>query len=39
VNNPDLLETVGWSPTLFVDVLETQDVMSDVQSGAGPSNW
>jgi pectate lyase len=39
VNDPDLLETIGWSPTLFVDVEETQDVMSAVQSGAGPSNW
>lgn len=39
VNNPDLLETVGWSPTLFVEIDDTQDVMSAVQSHAGPSNW
>ncbi len=39
VNNPDLLETVGWSPTLFTSIDDTQDVMSAVQSHAGPSNW
>ena len=38
-NNPDLLETVGWAPTLFVSVDETQDVRARVQSGAGPSNF
>ncbi len=38
VNDPDLLSDVGWTPTLFVDLTETQDVLSDVQSGAGPFN-
>jgi pectate lyase len=39
VNDPDLSENVGWTPTLFVDLTETQDVPSDVESGAGPFNW
>jgi len=38
-NDPNLLETIGWSPNLFVDVSETQDVRADVEPGAGPSNW
>jgi pectate lyase len=39
VNDPDLSSDVGWTPTLFVGLTETQDVPSDVQSGAGPFNW
>jgi pectate lyase len=39
VNDPDLSSDVGWIPTLFVDLMETQDVPSAVQSGAGPFNW
>jgi hypothetical protein len=39
VNDPDLSSDVGWTPTLFVDLMETQDVHSAVQSGAGPFNW
>jgi pectate lyase len=39
VNNPDLLEAVGWAPTLFTTIDDTQDVMSAVNSHAGPSNW
>jgi pectate lyase len=39
VNAPDLLNDVGWSPTLLVDFLETQDVPPAVESGAGPFNW
>ena len=39
VNDPDLSEDVGWTPTLFVDLMETQDIPSDVESGAGPFNW
>jgi pectate lyase len=39
VNDPDLLSDVGWTPTLFVDRMETRDVPSAVQSGAGPFNW
>jgi pectate lyase len=39
VNDPDLLSDVGWVPTLFVDLLVTQDVSSAVESGAGPFNW
>ncbi|HJR80651.1 MAG TPA: hypothetical protein VJ821_11305 [Anaerolineales bacterium] len=39
VNDPDLLSDVGWVPALFVDFQETRDVMSEVESGAGPFNW
>ena len=39
VNAPDLLSAVGWTPTFFIDFLETQDVMSAVEAGAGPFNW
>jgi len=39
VNEPDLMGTVGWIPELFIDFLETQDVMPAVESGAGPFNW
>jgi pectate lyase len=39
VNDPDLSQDVGWTPTLFVDLSETQDVPSDVESGAGPFSW
>jgi pectate lyase len=39
VNDPYLLGEVGWTPTLFVDLMETQDVPSAVESGAGPFNW
>jgi len=39
VNDPDLLSDVGWTPTLFIDFLETQDVIPAVESGAGPFNW
>jgi len=39
VNDPDLLDGVGWTPLLFVDLMETQDVMPAVESGAGPFNW
>jgi len=37
-NDPDLLDGVGWTPSLFVDLMETQDVMPAVESGAGPFN-
>jgi pectate lyase len=36
VNDPDLLSEVGWTPTLFVDLMETRDVFHVVPSGAGP---
>ena len=39
VNDPDLGSDVGWIPTLFIDLQETQDVMPAVESGAGPFNW
>ncbi|HXD09099.1 MAG TPA: hypothetical protein VN653_03455, partial [Anaerolineales bacterium] len=39
VNDPDLLSDVGWTPTLFIDFLETPDVMPAVEYGAGPFNW
>ncbi|HLO30127.1 MAG TPA: hypothetical protein VK249_13370 [Anaerolineales bacterium] len=38
-NDPDLASEVGWVPTLFVDLLETQDVLPAVEAGAGPFNW
>ena len=38
-NDPDLSSDVGWMPTLFVDLMETQDVLPAVESGAGPFNW
>ena len=38
VNDPDLLDGVGWTPSLFVDLMETQDVPPAVESGAGPFN-
>ena len=38
-NDPDLASDVGWTPTLFIDLLETQDVLPAVESGAGPFNW
>ena len=39
VHDPDLSSAVSWTPTLFVDLMETQDVSSAVQSKAGPFNW
>jgi pectate lyase len=39
VNDPDLLNDAGWIPSLFVDLLETQDVLPAVEAGAGPFNW
>jgi pectate lyase len=39
VNDPDLLDSVGWVPSRFVDLMETQDVMPAVESGAGTFNW
>jgi pectate lyase len=39
VNDPDLGSDVGWTPTLFIDLQETQDVMPAVESGSGPFNW
>jgi pectate lyase len=39
VSDPDLSSNVGWVPTLFVGLQETQDVPSAVESGAGPFNW
>lgn len=38
-NDPDLASDVGWTPTLFMDMLETQDVLPAVEAGAGPFNW
>lgn len=36
VHDPDLLEEVGWTPTLFVEVQAARDVPSAVQNDAGP---
>lgn len=39
VNDPDLVEDVGWTPTLFLDVQATRHVPSTVQNEAGPFVW
>lgn len=39
VNDPDLAGDVGWIPALFVNLIETQDVPSAVESGSGPFSW
>ncbi|HEU4624032.1 MAG TPA: hypothetical protein VFS52_04675 [Steroidobacteraceae bacterium] len=39
VNDPDLVPTVNWAPTLFTEIEETRDVPSSVQNDAGPFNW
>jgi pectate lyase len=39
VNDPDLVETVGWTPTLFLEIEPTGRVPSSVQNDAGPFNW
>lgn len=38
-NDPDLLGDVGWTPTLYTGMDETQRVIPLVESGAGPFNW
>lgn len=39
VNDPDLVETVGWTPALFLELEPTKKVLSSVQSDAGPFVW
>jgi pectate lyase len=40
VNDPDLANTVGWTPTLFIEMIpNAQQVIAAVESGAGPFNW
>jgi pectate lyase len=39
VNDPDLLGDAGWTPELFIDLMETKNVLHEVESGAGPFNW
>lgn len=39
VNDPDLVETVGWTPTLFLEIEPTKKVPSSVQNDAGPFVW
>jgi pectate lyase len=39
VNDPDLVEDVGFVPTLFSEVQATRHVPSTVQREAGPFNW
>jgi pectate lyase len=36
VNDPDLLDTVGWAPTLFLELDPTKEVPEIVEKGAGP---
>jgi pectate lyase len=35
-NDPDLLDTVGWTPTLFLEIDPTKKVPEIVRKGAGP---
>ena len=37
--DPDLSESVVWTPTLFINLMDAQDVMPAVRAGAGPFNW
>lgn len=37
--SPQLVSDVGWTPTLFINLLETQDVLPAVEAGSGPFNW
>ena len=39
VNDPDLVETVGWTPTLFLEVEATKNVPGSVLNDAGPFSW
>jgi pectate lyase len=39
VNNPDLSDDVGWTPTLFTEIEPTFKVPSTVESRSGPFNW
>ena len=39
VNDPDLVPTVSWAPTLFTTIQPTKDVPSAVQNDAGPFIW
>jgi pectate lyase len=39
VNDPDLIEDVGWTPTLFLEIEPTERVPSSVQRHAGPFDW
>lgn len=39
VNDPDLSTNVGWTPTFFIEIEDTQRVVPAVHSGAGPFNW
>jgi len=36
VNDPDLVDAVSWTPTLFLPVEDTSSVPVSVQTGAGP---
>jgi hypothetical protein len=36
VNDPDLVDAVSWTPTLFLPVEDTSTVPVSVQTGAGP---
>ncbi len=39
VNDPDLGDDVGWTPTLFTEIETTQRVIPAVESDAGPFQW
>lgn len=39
INDPDLLASVGWTPELFINLMETRDVLRTVNSGAGTFDW
>lgn len=38
-NDLNLSSEVGWIPSLFIDLIEAQDVLFEVEAGAGPFNW
>lgn len=39
VNDPDLVETVAWTPALFLEIEPTKRVPGSVQNDAGPFAW
>jgi pectate lyase len=39
VNDPDLVEAVGWTPTLFLEIEPAKKVVGSVQHDAGPFMW
>lgn len=38
-NDPDLIPTVDWTPTLFLEIQSVQRALPEVMRKAGPFNW